>query len=166
MRPSDLSRRTGRRQRGSSWLSPAREGTCEPVGGDAVGRLDGCHRKRVEDFEDIDILFRGSMKKARAGLGVSAFGMQVIDMARIQDAYPRARPCRLGRRGGLRRLEGPAILGRVAKSSWRRGRWRVCGPARAAQAADRPEGARILALGGTPGEPFEAPAFSVESQPG
>ena len=123
--------------------------------------------KRVEDFEDIDTLFRGSMKKARAGLGVSSFGMQVIDMDPHQDAYPEHDHADSGTEEVYVVLDGLAIL-RAGGQEHRldAGTMARVGPRERRKLLTGPEGARILALGGTPGEPFEAPAFSVESQPG
>ena len=123
--------------------------------------------KRVEDFEDIDTLFSGSMKKARAGLGVSSFGMQVIDMDPHQDAYPEHDHADSGAEEVYVVLEGLAIL-RAGGQEHRleAGAMARVGPRERRKLLTGPEGARILALGGTPGERFEAPAFSVESQPG
>jgi quercetin dioxygenase-like cupin family protein len=123
--------------------------------------------KRVEEFEDIDTLFRGSMKKARAGLGVSSFGMQVIDMHPHQDAYPEHDHADSGAEEVYVVLEGLAIL-RAGGHEHRleAGAMARVGPGERRKLLTGPEGARILALGGTPGKPFEAPAFSVESKPG
>jgi hypothetical protein len=64
-------------------------------------------------------------------------------------------------------LEGVAIL-RVAGQNHRleAGAMARVGPGERRKLLTGPEGARILALGGTPGKAFEAPAFSIESQPG
>ena len=41
--------------------------------------------KRTEDFETT---FRGHMLKARSGLGVTAFGMQIISLPENANRYP------------------------------------------------------------------------------
>ena len=41
--------------------------------------------KRVDDMEAV---YRGGFKRARAELGVKAFGMQVLDMPALLEAYP------------------------------------------------------------------------------
>jgi len=123
--------------------------------------------KRVEDFEDIETRFRGSMKKARAGLGVSSFGMQVIDMEPHQDAYPEHDHAESGAEEVYVLMEGAATL-RAGGEEHRLepGVMARVGPGERRKLLTGPRRARILALGGTPGEAFEAPAFSVESRAG
>jgi mannose-6-phosphate isomerase-like protein (cupin superfamily) len=122
--------------------------------------------KRVEDFEDIDTLFDGSMKKARAGLGVRSFGMQVIDMEPHQDAYPEHDHADSGAEEVYVVLEGAAILRAAGQEHpLEPGTMARVGPGERRKLLTGPSRARILALGGTPGRAFVAPAFSVESQP-
>lgn len=122
--------------------------------------------KRVEDFEDIETRFDGSMKKARAGLGVSSFGMQVIDMAPNQDRYPEHDHAEAGLEEVYVVLEGVAIL-RAGGEDHRLepGAMARVGPSEKRKLLTGSEGARILALGGTPGQVFEPPPFSVEREP-
>src|SRR5262249_3914440 len=42
----------------------------------------------VKQIDDMEAIFAGSFKRARAELGVEAFGMAVIDMPPNIDAYP------------------------------------------------------------------------------
>ena len=42
----------------------------------------------VKRIDEMEAIVRGSFKKARAELGVSSFGIQVIDMPPNVDAYP------------------------------------------------------------------------------
>jgi hypothetical protein len=42
----------------------------------------------VRRIDEMEAIVRGSFKKARAELGVSSFGIQVIDMPPNVDAYP------------------------------------------------------------------------------
>ena len=42
----------------------------------------------VKRIDDMEAVFYGAFKRARAELGVSAFGMQVIDMPPHADQYP------------------------------------------------------------------------------
>ena len=59
--------------------------------------------KRLEDFEAI---FGGGFRRVRAGLGVSSFGLAVMDLpAELQD-LPRARPEPRRPGGGLHRPLG------------------------------------------------------------
>ena len=123
--------------------------------------------KRVEDFEGIETRFRGSMRKARAGLGVSSFGMQVIDMEPHQDAYPEHDHAESGAEEVYVLMEGAATLrAGGAEHRLEPGVMARVGPGEKRKLLTGPQRARILALGGTPGKAFEAPAFSVERQPG
>jgi uncharacterized cupin superfamily protein len=121
----------------------------------------------VEDFEEIATHFRGSMRKARAGLGVSSFGMQVIDMEPHQDAYPEHDHAASGAEEVYVLMEGMATL-RAGGEEHRLepGAMARVGPGEKRKLMTGPQRARILALGGTPGKAFEPPAFSVESKPG
>ena len=120
--------------------------------------------KTLDEFEDIETLFVGSMKKARAGLGVSSFGMQVIEMAPNQDSYPEHDHADSGAEEVYVVLEGAATL-RAGGADYRLepGVMARVGPGERRKLSTGGEAVRILALGGTPGKVFEASPFSVES---
>jgi mannose-6-phosphate isomerase-like protein (cupin superfamily) len=42
----------------------------------------------VKEMGEFDAVFRGGMRRVRAGLGVTSFGMQVIDLPANFHAYP------------------------------------------------------------------------------
>jgi hypothetical protein len=42
----------------------------------------------VATIDDIEAIYRGSFKLARAALGITSFGLQVIDMPGGTDGYP------------------------------------------------------------------------------
>ena len=104
------------------------------------------------------------MKKARAGLGVGSFGMQVIEMAPNQDSYPEHDHADSGAEEVYVVLEGAATL-RAGGVDYRLepGVMARVGPGERRKLSTGGEAVRILALGGTPGKVFEAPPFSVES---
>jgi mannose-6-phosphate isomerase-like protein (cupin superfamily) len=109
--------------------------------------------KRIEDMEAV---FRGSFKRARAELGVEAFGMQVIDLPPNLKAYPEHDHAESGQeevfvvmRGhgeievdGERVAIDPETIIRV-------------GPSATRKLLPGDEGMRVLALGGVPGRPYE-----------
>jgi mannose-6-phosphate isomerase-like protein (cupin superfamily) len=116
--------------------------------------------KRLEDFESV---FHGGMLRVRAGLGVTAFGMQVIELPPNADMYPEHDHAHdeqeevylaLSGRGTLRigdeefTLE-PGVFVRVGALERRK---IVTGE----------EGVRILAVGATPGGVYEIPDFTEE----
>jgi mannose-6-phosphate isomerase-like protein (cupin superfamily) len=101
--------------------------------------------KRLEEFEAV---FGGGMRRVRAGLGVSSFGMQVMELP-PEEVY-----LALGGRATLQvgeetfELE-PGVFARV-------------GPGQQRKLLTGEEGARILVLGATPGKIYEPPAWTEE----
>jgi hypothetical protein len=120
--------------------------------------------KRVEDFEAI---FGGGFRRARAGLGVTSFGLAVIDLPANFTVYPehdqthddqeevytplsgRVTLRVGGRHGGEDHELEPGVFARVGAAEKRK---LITG--------DEP--ARILAMGATPGKVYEPPEFSYE----
>ena len=116
--------------------------------------------KRLEEFEGI---FGGGMRRVRAGLGVTSFGIQVIELPPDFSMYPTHDHSHdeqeevylaLGGRAKLQvddeefELE-PGVFARV-------------GPGQPRKLVTAAEGARILCLGGTPGKVYEPPAWTEE----
>jgi hypothetical protein len=121
--------------------------------------------KRVDDMEAI---YGGIVRRARADLGVSAFGMQVMDLPPGWDGYPNHDHVNdffdendlrqeevyvaLGGSATLR-VDGethelePGVLVRVGAGQRR-------------QLVPGPEGFRMVAVGGRPGEPYSPPAWT------
>ncbi len=56
-----------------------------PIGGGRVGAMADVTVKRTEEFEPI---FGGGMLRARAGLGVSSFGIQLLRFPPASARYP------------------------------------------------------------------------------
>jgi hypothetical protein len=94
--------------------------------------------KRIDDMEAI---FLGGFKRARAELGVQSFGMQVIDMPPNLDRYPEHD-----------HAESRDTIVRVGPK-----------PTRKLWPGD--EGLRVLALGGVPGQAYEAPDITQLGEP-
>lgn len=116
--------------------------------------------KRVEDFEAI---FGGGFRRARAGLGVSSFGLAVIDLPANFSRYPEHDQTHddqeevytviSGRAtlhvGGEEHVLEPGVFARVGAIERRK-----------LTTGDEP--ARILAMGATPGKIYDPPEFSYE----
>ena len=114
--------------------------------------------KRIDDMEGV---YRGSFKRARAELGASSFGFQVIDMPAGLTTYPEHDHSEDGqeevfvvlRGGGELEIEGerhpidPDTMVRVA-SGTKRKLW------------PGDQGIRVLIIGGVPGKPYEAPEIT------
>lgn len=115
----------------------------------------------VKRIDEMEAVYGGAFKRARAELGVEAFGMQIIDMPANFDGYPEHDHAEDGqeevfialRGGGEIEIEGERFpldgdhVARVA-SGTKRKVW---------PGAD---GIRLLVLGGRPGDVYEAPEIS------
>lgn len=130
--------------------------------------MDDVTVRRIDDFESMS--HRGlSMHMARAALGVSSFGLQVIRIPAGNDAYPEhdhsgdgiggrmfeSRPEQLDQEEVYTALEGSATL-HVGGDEFRLepGIFARVGPGEARRIVTGAEGVTLLALGGIPGKPF------------
>ena len=119
--------------------------------------------KRTEEFEAI---FGGGFLRARAGLGVSSFGMQILRMPPQADGHPEHDHGEAGQEEVYIVLEGVATLRaggeehRLEPDVFAR-----VGPTESRQLVTGDEGAVILALGGIPGQAYESPRFTDEGEP-
>ncbi len=119
----------------------------------------------AKKIKDMEAAFGGGFIKARAELGVTSFGMQVIQMPPNYEDYPLHDHAESGQEEVFLALKGsgwidiegervelePDVLVRVGP-----------GPKRKVFAG--PEGIRMLALGGTPGSAYEVnPMTDLES---
>jgi mannose-6-phosphate isomerase-like protein (cupin superfamily) len=109
----------------------------------------------VRRIDEMEAIVRGSFKKARAELGVSSFGIQVIDMPPNVDAYPEHDHSQDGqeevyvamRGGGEIEIDGerhPIDAETMVRVS--------AGTTRKLYPGD--EGMRVLVIGGVPGEAY------------
>ena len=109
--------------------------------------------RRTEEFEPT---FRGGMLKARAGLGVTSFGMQLLRFPPNADRYPDHDHSDSGQEEVYIVLEGAATL--EAGGEQHRlepGVFARVGPTETRKLVTAEEGALVLALGGVPGQQFE-----------
>ncbi|MGH2973631.1 MAG: hypothetical protein ACRDLL_02005 [Solirubrobacterales bacterium] len=119
--------------------------------------------KKIDEMEGV---YGGAFKRARAELGVESFGMQIIDMPPNYDGYPEHDHSTDGqeevyvtlRGGGEIEIEGersPLDPDHVARVG--------AGVKRKVWPGD--EGIRLLILGGVPGSVYEAPDISKLGEP-
>lgn len=116
--------------------------------------------KRLEDFEAI---FGGGMRRVRAGLGVTSFGMQVIELPPGFSMYPEHTHSHDEQEEVFTALSGQATL-QVEDESYELapGVFARVGPGVKRKLITGAEGARLLCLGGTPGQSYEAPEWTEE----
>jgi len=115
----------------------------------------------VKRIDEMEAVYGGAFKRARAELEVESFGMQIIDMPPNYDGYPEHDHAEDGqeevyvalRGGGEIEIEGerfPLDADHVARVA--SGVTRKVWPGA--------DGIRILVLGGKPGGGYEAPEIS------
>jgi quercetin dioxygenase-like cupin family protein len=119
--------------------------------------------KRTEEFEPI---YHGAMLRARAGLGVTSFGMQILRLPPNTDRYPEHDHSASGQEEVFTVLDGAVTL-RVADEEYRLepGGFARIGPNENRKLITGDEGATVLALGGVPGAPFEPVGYTNEGEP-
>lgn len=127
---------------------------------------------RIEDLDAIQGFFEGiKFHKAGAGLGVSSFGISIIDLAPGADEYPEhdhseegiggemfsKRPQQLGQEEVYIALRGSGTLEADGERYPLDAEHIVrVGPAVRRKVTPGPNGIRLLALGATPGEAYDA----------
>jgi uncharacterized cupin superfamily protein len=119
--------------------------------------------KRLEDFEAV---FGGGMRRVRAGLGVSSFGIQVIELPPSFEHYPEHNHSHDEQEEVYTVLSGRATL-RVGGEDHELepGVFARVGPSEKRKFVTGEQGVRILALGAIPGSVYRAPEFSEEGAP-
>jgi uncharacterized cupin superfamily protein len=116
--------------------------------------------KRVEDFEAI---FGGGFRRVRAGLGVSSFGLAVIDLPPNFKHFPEHDQTHDEQEEVYTALSGRATL-RVGGEEYELepGVFARVGASEKRKLITGDEPARILAMGATPGRVYEPPEFTEE----
>ena len=120
----------------------------------------------VKDIDEMEAVFRGAFKRARAELGVESFGMQVIDMPANYERYPehdhmhdnQEEVFLVMRGGGEIEIEGerfPLDDNHIAR----------VGPETKRKIWPGPDGIRLVVLGGTAGKAYEAPDLTKLGEP-
>ena len=120
----------------------------------------------IKRLDEMESFHDGLVTRARASLGVTAWGMQVFDLRPGFDQYPdhnhaEDAPVDPGQEEVYIPLAGSAVLRidgqehRLEPGVWARG-----GMAELRQIVPGPEGFRYIALGGRPGKAFLPPAWT------
>ncbi len=109
----------------------------------------------VKRLEDMETGFRGGFVKVRAELGVTSFGMQVLEFPPDATGHPEHDHAEDGQEEVFAVLAGSGTL--VAggeEHPLEPGVFARVGPAERRRILAGPQGLRVLALGGTPGRPY------------
>ena len=117
----------------------------------------------VRRLQEFDAIFGGGMRRVRAGLGVSSFGLQVVELPAGFDGYPDH--CHIHDRqeevyipmSGSCNLTVGGVDHRIGCGDYVR-----VGPTEHRKITTSDSPVRLLVIGATPGEPYEAPEFTEE----
>jgi quercetin dioxygenase-like cupin family protein len=119
--------------------------------------------KRLDEFEAI---FGGAFRRVRAGLGVSSFGLSVTDFPPGFTQYPEHDHGPDGQEEVYTVLAGKATLTAGGEDhELEPGVFARVGPEETRKISTGDEGARVLAIGASPGKVYAAPEFTEEGQP-
>jgi mannose-6-phosphate isomerase-like protein (cupin superfamily) len=117
----------------------------------------------VKDLDDFEAIFGGGMRRVRAGLGVSSFGIQVIELPPDFHMYPDHDHTHDSQEEVYTALSGRATLEAGDHSyELEPGVFARVGPGEKRKFVTGESGARLLCLGGVPGEAYEPPAWTEE----
>jgi mannose-6-phosphate isomerase-like protein (cupin superfamily) len=115
----------------------------------------------VKRIDDMEAVVAGSFKRARAELGVESFGFQVMDLPANLEIYPEHDHADDGQEEVYVALRGS---GEVEIDGERHGidpeTMVMVGPGVKRKIWTGDEPMRVLAIGGIPGKPYEAPEVS------
>lgn len=119
--------------------------------------------KRLEDFEAV---FGGGFKRVRAGLGVTSFGLAVIELPPNYANYPAHSQQHDSQEEVYTVISGRATLEIGDESiDLEPGVWARVGPSETRHLRTGPEPAQVIAIGGVPGGVYRAPDFTEEGAP-
>jgi hypothetical protein len=124
----------------------------------------------VASFEDMEPIYDGLARRARATLEVSSFGMQLMTLPPHWDGYPNHRHDVNGADPNQEEvyipIEGSATLvAGAARIELRPGMMVRVGPDQLRQIVPGPEGVRFIALGGVPGSFDSSPWTELGGSP-
>jgi quercetin dioxygenase-like cupin family protein len=119
----------------------------------------------VKTFDEFEGAFGGAMKLARHGLGVQSFGLQVTDFPPNADQYPEHDHSHDAQEEVYIVVEGAATLQAGGEEhQLTPGTFARVGPGEKRKIVTGAEGARVIAIGGTPGKAYEIPSFTVPQE--
>ena len=117
----------------------------------------------VKRLDEFDAVFGGGMRRVRAGLGVTSFGIQVIELPPNFTHYPQHDHTHDEQEEVYTALSGSATLqAGDQEHEIEPGVFARVGPGEKRKLVTGDEGVRIIAIGAVPGKPYEPPEFTEE----
>ena len=112
-------------------------------------------------IDETEAIFGGAFRRVRASLGVTSFGMQVLQMPPDADFYPNHDHAESGQEEVYVVLDGSADFDIEGDHvSAKRDTVVRVGPQTKRTIKPGPDGVRLLCLGATPGEAYSPPEWS------
>jgi quercetin dioxygenase-like cupin family protein len=125
-------------------------------------RLNDVMVKRLEEFENN----HGIYFRARAGLGVTAFGLSVESWPAAYQDYPEHDESESGQEEVYVILEGSCrLLAASEEYALKQGVFARVGPGTKRKIIPGPDGVKVLCIGGVPGGVYRAPAWTENGAP-
>jgi mannose-6-phosphate isomerase-like protein (cupin superfamily) len=120
----------------------------------------------VKKIDEMEAVYLGAFKRARAELGVESFGMQIIDLPPNYDGYPEHDHAEDGQEEVFLALRGQAEI-EIAGERFPLDADHVARVASGTMRKVWPgdDGIRLLVLGGIPGQAYEPPEISMLGEP-
>ena len=117
----------------------------------------------IKELGDFDAVFGGGMRRVRAGLGVTSFGMQVIELPAGFHGYPEHDHSHDDQEEVYAPLTGSVTL-IVGGEDFELvpGMFARVGPGEMRKLVTSDEPSRLLCIGATPGAAYEAPEWTEE----
>lgn len=117
----------------------------------------------IKSLDEFEAVFGGGFRRVRAGLGVSSFGLAVMDLPPNFHHYPDHTHEHDAQEEVYSVIEGKVTL-RIGDTEHELvpGLWARVGPGEHRRFVTGDQPARIVAIGGTPGEAYEPPEFTEE----
>src|SRR5688572_5241410 len=116
--------------------------------------------KRLDEFEAI---FGGGFRRVRAGLGVTSFGLAVMEIPPNFKLFPEHDQSHDHQEEVYTALEGRATMVVGGEEiEMEPDVWIRVGPDEKRKIVTGDEPVKVLAIGATPGEVYEPPEFTVE----
>lgn len=117
----------------------------------------------VKRLDEFDTAFGGGLKRVRAGLGVTSFGLQVIELPPNFEGYPEHDHNHDEQEEVYAPLKGTVILRCGGEDhELEPGAFARVGPGERRKLITGENGARIIAIGGVPHVAYEPPEFTEE----